>query len=186
MRVILSDMQLSGHIVSALQFGELERETSARTSALSCCADHIWCQKLTGRWPKYGILDISLFPCLCPNKSWYKRPLLSKGICDHERAQLVSNQLCIHLTAVVSTHRTSTVSICGSKQKRFGFADCCPPPKSKTQWAAILRAAKAQHFIFKIRLREQLAWACWAKLRKYSFKCLFNYTCKGVCCNLQL
>lgn len=138
MRVILSDMQLSGHIVSALQFGVREGETSARTSALSCYADHIWCQKLTVRWPKYGILDISLFPCLCPNKSWYRRPLmLSKGICDHERAARFKSV--VHTPYRCCKHSRNKYSVHLWVKTKTLWVGWPPPPAKEKQNAISCR-----------------------------------------------
>lgn len=123
MRVILSDTQLSGHIVSGLLFGGREGETSARTWPLSRCTYHVWCQKLTVRWPKYSILDISSFPCLCLNQSWYRRPvLLSKSICDHERASRFKSV--VHTLYRWRKHpKTNIMCICGSRQKHLGLVD---------------------------------------------------------------
>lgn len=62
------------HSVSAVVWTTW-RGDLARTSPLFFFADHIRCQKLTVRWPKYNILDTSLFPRLRPNKIWYRRAL---------------------------------------------------------------------------------------------------------------
>lgn len=93
---------------------------------LSCRADHVWCQKLTVRWPKYNILDTSPFPCLCLNKSWPRRPvMLSKSICDlWTCSSFQIRRARTHLNAAVSTRQTSIMSITFVR---------CPPVRPSTR-----------------------------------------------------
>lgn len=74
------------HSVSAVVWTTW-RGDLARTSPLFSFADHIRCQKLTVRWPKYNILDISLFPVFVQTKfdtdeCCNGAPTLSKTIRD--------------------------------------------------------------------------------------------------------
>lgn len=104
----------------------------ARTSPLFSFADHIRCQKLTVRWPKYNILDISLFPVFVQTKfdtdeRCNGAPTLSKTIRD-------DREHAVHFKSVPQTpHRCCEHSREKQASTFLGCLIVCP--KIKVQWS---------------------------------------------------